>query len=291
MILMDCKINYIFGEHSIKIRDSVLAFRLRSLINTQIFKRTHAESPHQAVTLPRRTRNKQVYVEIYLSISDEIIPNELIPRFHSSEWLMGYVLFAAFITLAIARFARAGIYQTLVLANGKFQGVVSFVRETMPLAKPSSLLLLLNYVLSAGAICYLYVQGNDEIHLANNALVFILPAALLVWNLACLILTRWLSGAPDVFSGPITFKIIGTLVLGLIYFLCAVLWLFIGEQGVLFAQLALFLFFAETGFRVVKSINLVLRQGVSWYYIILYLCTLEILPLLMIYFTLGKNFY
>lgn len=229
-------------------------------------------------------------MEIYLSISDQIIPNELIPRFHSLEWLMGYVLFTAFITLAIARFARAGIYQTLVLANGKFIGVVSFVREMMPISKPSSLLLLLNYVLSAGAICYLYVQSNDKIHLRNDALVFIVPISLLVWNLACFLLTRWLSGVSGVFAGPITLKIIGVQFLGLVYFLCAVLWLFISGQGIMFAQLALFLFFAETGFRVVKSILLVLKLGVSWYYIILYLCTLEILPLSMIYFTLVKSF-
>ena len=118
-------------------------------------------------------------MEIYLSISEDIIPNVLNPRFQSLEWLMGYVLFFAFITLAIARFARPGIYQTLVLANGKVQGVVAFVRETMPLTKPSSLMLLLNYILSTGTICYLYVQSNDQIELANNALVFIVPIALL----------------------------------------------------------------------------------------------------------------
>ena len=230
-------------------------------------------------------------MEIYLSISDEIIPNQLIPRFHSLEWLMGYVLFLAFITLAIARFARAGIYQTLIVANGKFTGAVSFVRDSMPLLKPSSLLLILNYILSAGALCYLYVQNNENIHLSNNALVFLLPVSLLAWNLVCLQLTRWLSGASGVFAGPVTFKIIGTQLLGLIYFLCAVLWLFASGQADLFAQLVLFLFFAETGFRIVKSINLVLRQGVPWYYIILYFCTLEILPLLMIYFTLTQNFY
>jgi uncharacterized membrane protein (UPF0136 family) len=100
---------------------------------------------------------------------------------------------------------------------------------------------------------------------------------------------RLLSGASGVFAGPIILKIIGAQFLGLVYFLCAVLWLFISGQGVMFAQLALFLFFAETGFRVLKSIILVLKQGISWYYIILYLCTLEILPLLMIYFTLVKD--
>ena len=230
-------------------------------------------------------------MEFYLSISNEIVPNELIPRFHSTGWLTGYVLFIAFISLAVARFARAGIYETVLVANTKFQGVVSFVKETMPLGKPSSLLLLFNYMLSTGVICYLYVQSNQSIQLSNDAIVFLLPVALLIWNLSCFVLTRWLSGATGVFGGPITFKVSGAQVLGLIYFLLAILWLFVSGQGTLFAQLALVLFFTESAFRVVKSVNLVLKQGVSWYYIILYFCTLEIMPLLMIYIVLTRHIY
>jgi len=178
-----------------------------------------------------------------------------------------------------------------LVANVKFQGVVSFVREAMPLGKPSSLLLLLNYALSAGAICYLYVQGNSEIQLPNNWLVFLLPLALLFWNLVCFQITRWITGESGVFDDPITLKVIGAQALGLIYFFGAVLWVFASDQGTLFAQLALALFLAESGFRIVKSGNLVLKRGVSWYYIILYFCTLEILPLLMIYLGLTRNFY
>lgn len=204
---------------------------------------------------------------------------------------MGYVLFLAFITLAIARFAKASIYESLIVANGKFQGIVSYVRETMPLGKPSSLLLLLNYVLSAGAICYLYVQSTDTIQLPNNTLAFLLPISLLAWNLLSFQLTRWLTGSAGVFEAPVTFKIVGAQFLGLIYFFCAVLWMFISGEGTLFAQIALILFLMESFFRIIKSVNLVLKRGVSWYYIILYFCTLEILPLLMIYIALTRNFY
>jgi uncharacterized membrane protein (UPF0136 family) len=145
--------------------------------------------------------------------------------------------------------------------------------------------------LSAGAICYLYVQENDSIQLPSNYLVFILPLGLLVWNLASFQLTRLLTGTSGVFEEPITLKIVGAQFLGLIYFFCAVLWLFNSGQGTVFAQLALTLFFAESIFRVIKSVNLVLKRGVSWYYIILYFCTLEILPLLMLYMALTRNFY
>lgn len=229
-------------------------------------------------------------MHIILGIADQFIPSELTPRFHSSEWLMGYVLFFAFITLAIARFARAGIYETLVLANGKMMGVVAFVRDSMPLSKPSSWMLLLNYILSGGAICYLYIQNSNTIYLPNKGLVFMAPILLLMWSLLCLVLTRWLSGGGDVFAAPIALKIIGAQLLGVIYFVCAILWLFISREGIVFVQLVIVLFLVESAFRIIKSANIVLRRGVSWYYIILYLCTLEILPILMVYYAFVEDF-
>ena len=226
-------------------------------------------------------------MEFYLSISSDIIPNELVPRSHTVGWLMGYALFASFIALSVARLAREGVFQALILANMKFKGVVSFVKEAMPLGKPSSLLLILNYVLAAGVICYFfYIQRFEEGEIGTGVVVFLLPLALLLWNVLCFVLTGWISGATHVFAGPIALKVIGAQLLGLIYFVLAIMWLFSTGQASLFGQLALFLFFVESFFRVVKSANLVLSQGVSWYYLILYFCTLEILPLLMIYIVL-----
>ncbi|NVK64574.1 MAG: DUF4271 domain-containing protein [Flavobacteriales bacterium] len=226
-------------------------------------------------------------MEFYLSISSDIIPNELIPRSHSTGWLMGYALFASFIALSVARFAREEVFQGLILANMKFKGVVSFVKETMPLGKPSSLMLMLNYVLASGVICYFfYIQHFDEGDLGTGVAVFLLPLALLFWNILCFVLTGWISGAAHILTGPIALKVIGAQFLGLFYFVLAIMWLFSAGEASLFGQLALLLFFVESFFRIVKSANLVLKQGVSWYYLILYFCTLEILPLLMIYIVL-----
>lgn len=237
------------------------------------------------------TKVKSVaHVSTFLSISEVFIPNELTPRFHSSEWLIGYVLFFAFIVLAFARFARAEVYQTLILANGKFQGVLAFVREAMPLNKPSSWLLLLNYVLSMGVISYLLVENAPHIQLPVKEMVFLVPVAFLLWSLTGFVITGWLTGESDKFSAPITFKIIGAQLLGLLYFLCAILWVFMSFESQLFTQIVVILFLAESFFRIVKSVRIVFKQGVSWYYIILYLCTLEILPLLMAYYALNSNF-
>jgi hypothetical protein len=228
-------------------------------------------------------------VSTFLSISEAFIPNELTPRFHSTEWLMGYVLFFAFIILAFARFARAEVYQTLILANGKFQGIVPYVREVMPLNKPSSWLLIINYVLSMGAISYLLTENSSTIQLPVKEVVFLIPIFFLLWSLIGFVITGWLTGESDKFSAPITFKIIGAQLLGLLYFLCAILWLFMSFESQLFTQIVVILFLGESFFRIVKSVRAVFKQGVSWYYIILYLCTLEILPLLMAYYALNGN--
>ncbi len=231
----------------------------------------------------------RAHVSTFLSISEVFIPNELTPRFHSAEWLIGYVLFFAFIILAVARFARAEVYQTLILANGKFQGVVAYVREAMPLNKPSSWLLLVNYVLSMGVISYLLAENSTHIKLPVKEAVFLVPIFFLLWSLTGFVLTGWLTGESDKFSAPITYKIIGAQMLGLLYFLCAILWVFMSFESQLFTEIVVILFLAESFFRIVKSVRIVLKQGVSWYYIILYLCTLEILPLLMAYYALNSN--
>jgi Domain of unknown function (DUF4271) len=229
-------------------------------------------------------------VSTFLSISETLIPNELSPRFHSAEWLMGYVLFIAFVTLSIARFARAEVYQTLILANGKFQGIVAYVRETMPLNKPSSLLLILNYFLSMGAISYMMAENFNHVQLPSKAAAFLVPVLFLLWSLTCFVVTGWLTGERDKFSAPITLKIIGAQILGLLYFVCAIIWLFMSFESQLFINSVILLFLTESFFRIVKSVRIVFKQGVSWYYIILYLCTLEILPLLMAYYALNSNF-
>ncbi len=202
---------------------------------------------------------------------------------------MGYVLFIAFVTLSIARFARAEVYQTLILANGKFQGVVAYVRETMPLNKPSSLLLILNYFLSMGAISYMLVENSTLFPLPSKAAVFLVPILFLLWSLTCFIVTGWLTGESDKFIAPITLKIIGAQLLGLLYFVFAIIWLFMSFESQLFINIVILMFLAESFFRIVKSVRIVFKQGVSWYYIILYLCTLEILPLLMAYYALNSD--
>jgi hypothetical protein len=220
----------------------------------------------------------------------EIIPDGLTPRFQSGNLVIGAILFAAFVAVTFVRVSRSGAYASLVVANGKLQGMQSFVKESMPLNKSSSILLLVNYLLSSSAMLYLYA-----LHLENTGemtwwIVGLLPLILLLWNLGSLILSRWLIGEHDVFQEPILLKVIGAQLLGLIYFAVALVWLLNSGHDQMFPQIMIWAYLAESGFRIVKSILLVSRRGVPWYYIIMYFCTLEILPLFIAYSAVGGNF-
>ena len=78
--------------------------------------------------------------------------------------------------------------------------------------------------------------------------------------------------------------------IGFILFFLALIWVlnpqFSNYFLWVFSVLLAFGFFL----RVFKSLFSVLRKGVSWYYIILYFCTLEILPLFIAYYYVSKEF-
>jgi hypothetical protein len=220
----------------------------------------------------------------------DVIPEGLMPRFQSGNLIIGGILFAAFVTVTFVRVSSSNAYASLVVANSKLQGMQSFVKESMPLNKVSSILLILNYLLSGSAVLYLYALYNGTNASMTWWIVGLLPFTLLIWNLGSLVLSRWLTGEHDVFQEPIVLKVIGAQLLGLFYFCVAVVWVLNSGHHQMFPQIMLWAYLAESTFRIVKSIVLVSRRGVAWYYLILYFCTLEILPLFIAYYTIGEDF-
>jgi hypothetical protein len=77
---------------------------------------------------------------------------------------------------------------------------------------------------------------------------------------------------------------------GIFFTLIALFWIMNTGADKLFLSLYLAIVALKEITRVLKSSTSVLANGVSWYYLILYICTLEILPLFVICIYLLKNF-
>lgn len=198
-------------------------------------------------------------------------------------------MFVSLLLLAMARARQVNVYASVSIGMLKTQSLRVFLRETMPLQGGASLLLLFNYWIASGLILYL-IADYYALSVLNKWIVSVTaPIALLFFQLFSMIITGWVTGEREVFKTPIAMKLIGTQFLGVIYFLCALFWVLQPDYVNITLDVVVWAFLIESAFRILKSVSVVIRQGVAWYYIILYFCTLEILPFMVFYFYAWQN--
>ncbi len=218
-----------------------------------------------------------------------IVPELLTPRNTTFSFAIGLALFLAMFFLALARASQPNIYASVALGLVKTTGVRGFVRDAMPFNGRASIMLLLNYWISTGLVVYLLAGHLGWKGIEHWLMAIVSPWALLLLHLGSLVLSGWIVGERDVFRPPFMMKLLGAQFLGIVYFICALIWVLRPQYVDFTIQAVLWLFLLESAFRIVKSISVVLGMGVSWYYIILYFCTLEILPLLIAYYYLAQG--
>ncbi len=217
------------------------------------------------------------------------LPEALTPRETSFNWILGIVLFSSLMILALARARQSNVYYAVAVGMIKTQSARVFFRELMPLRSVASILLLINYCVASGLLTYLIAQYLGFDLFASRIIALTAPAGLFFFHFFLLVFSSWITGAMDVFRTPVIMKIVGSQALGIIYFLAATLWILQPDYVDVTFQAVIWIFFMESAFRILKSVSVVLRQGVTWYYIILYFCTLEILPYLVTYYYVSQN--
>jgi len=219
-----------------------------------------------------------------------LIPTELTQREYSVSVLIGIGLVVSFLLVSTARLMRFKVYSTLVISFTKISGLYSYAKETHRLNKREAVVLYANYLLTFGLAFFVFAD-LVEVELENEIIIAsIIPAVLAVWPIACMLLVGLLTGERRVFAEPIMMKLIGVQLLGTIYSLCLFAWALGFINGIVLTKIVLGTFILESILRIIKSIWVVYFSGVSWYYIILYLCTLEILPLWLMSYSLLKEF-
>lgn len=220
---------------------------------------------------------------------ETVIPESLEIRDTAFNYLVGLALFSSIMLLSLARAAQSNIYSSMTIALVKVFGVRAFLRESLPLLGRASLFLIINYLISGGLVVYLVAKYFEFEVLDVWILALLVPISVFFGHLGSMFLTGWMIGAREVFRGPIVMKLLGVQLLGIVYFICALVWVLQPELVEITLKVILWAFIVESLFRIIKSISVVLSLGVSWYYIILYFCTLEILPLLICYYLILQN--
>lgn len=195
----------------------------------------------------------------------------------------------AFVFIAVASMMKSGILTTLVLGNVKVAGIRTYYKESLPMNKVPAIFLLINFAVASTIVAFLLYSLRGYAFDLFSGIVFI-PVVLFIWDMAWFYIVPVLTGEDNYFVDVRIMRIFGAHLLGLILWMGSIIIVLYPESRTITIEVMAILCLTELFFRIMRSILAVYRLGASWYYIILYFCTLEILPLFVVSYIILGNF-
>lgn len=224
------------------------------------------------------------------------IPQQLEEVDRNGGTLIGLLLLLSFILIALSKRISDHALSGFIKSYFGLSTRTQLEREDLNPSALSSILLTINFFISVGVCIILTIEslndfGITEIDSSSSALIAFSTLLFMIVYLALgLLLGSWVTGEKKYFLEPIIQTMNGANFMGLVLFTLALIWYLnpIWNKSLLYLFVGLFTLFLVI--RFIKGLTISLIQGVRWYYIILYFCTLEILPLFVAYYYVGVNF-
>jgi hypothetical protein len=219
------------------------------------------------------------------------IPTNLILRENSLYHQVIPLVIVSFIMITFAKFQNNSIFRSLfklLFANKNFEQIL---KEELKIGSSSSISLVINYFFIISTCVYLSIQATTKMSMGFSiGISLAIPAGVFVLQLLSLWIIGLITKEMKLIVAPLLETIVIIEFIGFILFFLALFWVLNPQFSFYFLQT--FAIILGFGFvlRFLKSLFSVLRKGVSLYYIILYFCTLEILPLFIAYYYVSKNF-
>ena len=185
-------------------------------------------------------------------------------------------------TIALSKFNNSDLFRSITKSFFRFKLIENNFNDENRIGFAASILLNINFILSL-TICFFLAFTNFVS--GNEALIYALcfSAYLIIIQQISFRLVALLSGEHMISEeiGVLTKQIWH--MAGLLFLIIALI-LALNQQSTLaisrFYFIILLTLFA---FRYIKGIFLCHKMGIKWYYLFLYLCTLEIMPSLLLY--------
>lgn len=219
------------------------------------------------------------------------IPEGLEFRAKTFTLLMIGVLAVSFLLVVVSKMRNNKALPTVFTLFFKNVNLEQNLKDNMRLESLSSILLIFNYFVSFSLCLFIFFHRIIllDVYWAIISSIF-LPLALFFMETIGLLMVGILTGELKKVSYAIIVTLTGNQFVGLLLTLLSLLWIMNPSLN----KFCLGAFVSIISFkylvRLVKNFIAVLLNGVPWYYIILYFCTLEILPLFVAYFYVLKNF-
>jgi hypothetical protein len=164
----------------------------------------------------------------------------------------------------------------------KLSRAESFGFDDEKIRPETQTLFLGNFLISFSLSTYLFLLDHFQ-RLEALIFMFALVFGFLIFQLFNFRLALFLTDNMKLVSGIAEINKQVWSFAGLAYLGLSFLWLIYGQANYLLQYVFVLLFVAAYVWRLVKAWRACLQANLEWYYLILYLCALEILPILFVW--------
>lgn len=219
------------------------------------------------------------------------VPMELDLRVQSFTLVLTGILATSFLLVILARMRNSKAIPTVLSAFLKYISIDQHFKENMRMESLSSIFLILNYFVCFSVCLFLFLSRILSFDVVWSILLALfLPIGLFAIETMGVLMVGALTGESKKLQSSLIITLSLNQFFGLLLFLVSLLWIMNPEFNTIYLVIFGLLFVLQYVMRVLKNTIAILINGVPWYYLILYFCTLEILPLYSTYYYMAKNF-
>lgn len=213
--------------------------------------------------------------EMELTLREELFPH----------WV-AYALFITIVVLSILKFQKELAFSNIKTAFIKPPSSLPEAKENLSSASFTNFVMLLNYFVVGGVAVYMLLVYFQK----TNFWMVVLPGSIYLFQLFSLYFVGALSGEFKKVRENILLLNFSAHISGIVLIPILLIWLLNPQLSeiVVTTLLVVYIFFYIL--RIARGMLLAIRNKVLWYYIILYLCGLEIWPMVVAYLLLRPNF-
>jgi len=223
--------------------------------------------------------------------NNDFVPNSLELITSNGGWVVGIVLMVGLVLIAASRIYEANYIKSLVSSYFGPSMKEDIQKLDVNLSSLSSIIILLTGFFGCWVSLYLFIQHgrfpqiqSPMVWAAIGALIFLLL------QLSMMSFTAFVTGEFGRMRDVFIQTVLNIQFTGLFFFLFGMIWFLYPIYGAVFSKIFVVALILTSLIRLLKGIYASLTNGISWYYIILYFCTLEILPLFILYLVVNDYF-
>jgi hypothetical protein len=209
-----------------------------------------------------------------------VVPKLLSPKVNSMYGTITLFLSIAILLITFARMSSSYFLIAITKSIYKNRSIEKISQEEMPLSALSSFCLLINFLICASCLLYLTVDFfHDTISTSTLLAIIYTPILFLFGPYLFLNLVEFISGEKGITKAIKLTNWAICKFLGILFSLLVLLWIFNDKNAGVFGYILLVILTVCYVYRIIRGIIFAFSKGISWYYIILYFCMFEIIPM------------